>query len=395
MNVYGGRSTVPDDVRKWSNECDAATELWAGKLLILMPEMLHLMPMSSDALAVECGARHAAPDRKTARCTLAVVCWWSCQGCIWCRCHQMHWRLSRAREAAPDPGRSDALARLSVMPDGCTRCWCIRCTGEIVWLPGCCTRPWSGQMHAGGCPLRKPVDQTSFAMKRRRLHPMSRPSGALAILSVFSECWGSTVVCWRRRNDADCASKMWCQKGCTRCWCIRCTGEVVCWCQVAAPDPERSNALTRLSVIRTAFDADVIECTDEIVCVSGGLRLNDCLIAKIRCDRNATSFAMKMFADAADWLTDWLIDCKTNFWLDDADWTSNVRFHWLRTIFFVHRHFFFVFFDVFRTVNAVFRWLDYFSCRTKMLFRMWWYINFRINVSLKNSNLIVSSQRTS
>ena len=64
----------PDNIRKWSNECDAAIRLWAGKLLILMPEMLHLMPMPSDALAVECDARTAASDRETAGCTLAVVC---------------------------------------------------------------------------------------------------------------------------------------------------------------------------------------------------------------------------------------------------------------------------------------------------------------------------------
>ena len=39
----------------------------------LMPEMLHLMLIPSDALAVECGARHAAPDADAIRCTLAVV----------------------------------------------------------------------------------------------------------------------------------------------------------------------------------------------------------------------------------------------------------------------------------------------------------------------------------
>ena len=58
MNVYESRSTVFDDVGKWSNECDV--------------RMLHLMSMSSDALAVV----------------------WLPDGCIWCWFHQMFWRLS-------------------------------------------------------------------------------------------------------------------------------------------------------------------------------------------------------------------------------------------------------------------------------------------------------------
>ena len=67
MNVYEGRSTVPDDVRKWSNECDAAIELWGRQAVDLMSEVLHLMPMLSDALAIECDVRHAALNLKAIR----------------------------------------------------------------------------------------------------------------------------------------------------------------------------------------------------------------------------------------------------------------------------------------------------------------------------------------
>ena len=171
------------------------------------------------------------------------------------------------RETASDFERSNALTRLSVMSDDCIRCWCIRCTGEVVWLLNCCIWPWNNQMHAGGCleklselhlmPMssdarwrlsdcqgctrcrchrmhwqscliirllhptvkrpearwwlsiakvrcnqliatsfaiklrkRKFVNQTFFAMKCSRLHPMSKSSSALTILSIFPKCWG-------------------------------------------------------------------------------------------------------------------------------------------------------------------------------------------------------------
>ena len=39
-----------------------------------------------------------------------------------------------------------------------------------------------------------------------------------------------------------------CQKNCTRPRTIKCTDEVVCWCQMTALDPERSDALAKLFV---------------------------------------------------------------------------------------------------------------------------------------------------
>ena len=102
-----------DNVKKWSNECDATIKLWGRQTVDLMSKMLHLIVIQSDALTIKCNVRHAAPnfiairweavnariaafDRDKIRCTLTIV-WKNCQNCIWCRCHQMHWRLSRWR----------------------------------------------------------------------------------------------------------------------------------------------------------------------------------------------------------------------------------------------------------------------------------------------------------
>ena len=118
MNMYEGRSMVSNDVKKWSNECDAAIELWDRQAVDLMSEVLHLMLIPSDALAVECDARYAASGRETARCTLAVI----------------------------------------LMPD-------------------CCTRPWNGQMHADDCLLSElhlmPMSLNAVAIVNAKwLHPM-------------------------------------------------------------------------------------------------------------------------------------------------------------------------------------------------------------------------------
>ena len=89
----------------------------------------------------------AAFDRETVRCTLTIV---------YCE-NPLIRRFSRwnAESVAPDSGRSNALTRLFMMSDGCTQCWCIRCTDEIVWLSDCCIWPWNGQMHADDCLLTR------------------------------------------------------------------------------------------------------------------------------------------------------------------------------------------------------------------------------------------------
>ena len=215
----------------------------------------------------------------------------------------MHWRLSDCQTAAPDRET-------------------VRCTLAIVWFPeswglnGCliakvrCSR--NATSFAMKSEERKLVaDATSFAMMSRFLHPMLRPSDALTILSVFPECWGSTVVCWRRRG-------VWC--------------------------------LLKL--------------------------LADWLTARQAVDWWMTQARRQMLA---------FIDCE-RFFSSTGDFS-------------------FAFSDVFRAVNAVFRWLGYSSCRARWIWlvcgdtstfdRSSESMIFRINVSWENSNLAVSSQRTS
>ena len=179
------------DVWMWCQNCCIWS--WNGQMhadgcLLMKLSGLHLMPMSSDALTIvsmsDCvafgptairwqtiDAQIAAFNRDEVKCTddclivrllhLTVkqsnARWrlfdclllnWKADKlltddaskaskmksmcCIWCRCHQMQWRLSEIRTAAPD-------AEI------------IECTDEIVWLSGCCIRPWNDQMRAGGC----------------------------------------------------------------------------------------------------------------------------------------------------------------------------------------------------------------------------------------------------
>ena len=129
MNVYEGRSTVFDNVKKWSNECDIVIELWTDKLLIwcqkcciwswydqihwrlfwcqtvafnlkaikwetvnvqiaafdcdeikctdeffFMSKLLHLILKSLNALTKLSDCQIAAFDRETIKCTLTIVC---------------------------------------------------------------------------------------------------------------------------------------------------------------------------------------------------------------------------------------------------------------------------------------------------------------------------------
>ena len=183
----------------------------------LMPEVLHLMLIPLDALAVECDARTAAPDRETVRCTLAVVCWRGLDVAGYAsKCdarwlhpmlmHQMHWRSCLiARLLHLMPMSSDARWRLS-------RCQGLHLTPD-------------GQMHWRSCLLM---------------------SG-----------------------------------GCTRSRTVRCTGEVVCWCQMAAPDPGRSDALAKLSDCQAAApDRETARCTLAVVCGESPLQPAGCNVIR-------------------------------------------------------------------------------------------------------------------
>ena len=111
-------------------DCD---EIKCTDKFLLMSKLLHLMLKSSDALTKLFDCQIAAFDREIVKCTLTIVC---CQNCIWCRCHQMHWRN------------------------------CL--------MSGCCTRSWNDQMHADDCLLSE-------------LHLMPMSSNALTKLFDVKE----------------------------------------------------------------------------------------------------------------------------------------------------------------------------------------------------------------
>ena len=209
MNVYESRSTVPDDVRKWSNECVAVIELWTGKLLILMSEMLHsivkrsdalaavwlpglhLMPMSSDALAIECDARTAAPDRETIRCTDKIV---HDQGCIQCWDYWMHADdCLDVRDVASDPiairwKTVDARIAASDRDE-------VRCTGD------CLIVRTASDADAIRC--------TDDCLIARLLHPTVKRSDARWQLSVAkARCSQLTATSFAMK----------CRRFCIRCW---------------------------------------------------------------------------------------------------------------------------------------------------------------------------------
>ena len=114
----------------------------------------------------------------------------------------MHWRLFLMPE----------LLHLMPMPSDALM---------IVWLPGCCTQPWNGQMHAGGCLLRK-----------------------------------SVAVRWLQRHSR------WCRRFCIRCWNRRMHWRLsvdaggasdACWsCRLA--DWLQNKLLTRSKCRLVAFD---------------------------------------------------------------------------------------------------------------------------------------------
>ena len=121
-----------------------------GKLLILMSEMLHLMLISSDALAIECDVRHAAFGHETIRCTLTIVLISGLlhpvslqsdeKQLIFKLLHSIAIRLnaltmlSDVRKTAPDFERSNALTKLSDCQIAALDRETIKCTLTIV----CC-----------------------------------------------------------------------------------------------------------------------------------------------------------------------------------------------------------------------------------------------------------------
>ena len=140
--------------------------------------------------------------------------WWNNQNCIWCWCHQMHWRLSDARSAAFDSEWSDALTKLSDAENAAPDPKAIRCTDEIVWLSGLLHPTPSGQMHWRNC------------------------------LTARTASDAKTIWCT--------GDFFWCRRCCTRCWDHRVHWRNYLIVRTAAPDPERSDALTKLFNVENA-----------------------------------------------------------------------------------------------------------------------------------------------
>ena len=134
INVYEDWSTIFDDVKKWSNECDV--------------RMLHLMPMSSNALTIvsmsDCCTSLQNDQMKNS---------WCSNCCIWSRWDQMHWRLNIILILLHLMSMSsNALTKLFVdvrwlhsisndqmhwrnyllMSNDCIRFRTIKCTDEVV-----------------------------------------------------------------------------------------------------------------------------------------------------------------------------------------------------------------------------------------------------------------------
>ena len=213
MNVYEGRSTVPGDVRKWSNECGAATRLWGRQ-------------------AVDFDARDAAPDADT-----------------------------------------------------------IRCTGGWMWCQACCTRPWNGRMHAGGCldeVARAASDAdaircTGGCLDARLLHPTPKRSDERQLMPKLLHPIAMKL-------DA-LANFSWCQDCCTWCWNHQMHWRSCLIARLLHPTVKRPDARWRLSVAKARWsdvfrdetpevapDAEAVGCTgDFLLCLLPGWRADKLL----------------------------------------------------------------------------------------------------------------------
>ena len=273
MNVYESRSTVPNDVKKWLNECDAAIELRNRQTVDLMSEvlhltvirsnaltvendistaapdaeiirctdscfdvstLLHLMPMPSDALTIECDVRHAAPGRETVRCTLTIVCWRGLAVADYAsKCdvrwlhpmlmHQMHWQNCLSFRKIDD--------------------------STIVWLSGYCIRPWNNQMHAGGCLWRKPV-----AVEMQRHWRWSRRSESPLLLQMQRHSLWCRDFAFNA-EIVECTDNFVCFIAC-----YRAVKRTNCWFNVKkiAFDFERLNALTILFFFSKCWNSTIV-----------------------------------------------------------------------------------------------------------------------------------------
>ena len=95
----------------------------------------------------------------------------------------------------------------------------IRCIGGWMWCQDCCTRPWNGQMHAGGYLLMKfsglhlmsmSSDALTVVLMSGLLHPIVKRSDALTVV------YDVRVAASDRETVRCTGGCLWCQGCCTR-----------------------------------------------------------------------------------------------------------------------------------------------------------------------------------
>ena len=187
MNIYENRSTISDDVRKWSNEYDAAIRLW----------------------------NRQAVDVKNV--------------CIWCRYHQMHWRLNVMSELLHSiVKQSNARWRLS---------WCQNC---------CCIRFYRDQINDDWCSNWLHSIAMKLNARWRLFEKIVRAASDVDVIRCTDGCFNIRTVASNRET-------------------IKCTLTIVLISELLLHlTPPRSDEW-RLMFKLTAFDCDEVRCTLTIV----------------------------------------------------------------------------------------------------------------------------------
>ena len=173
---------------------------------LLMPKLLHPIAMRLDALGDCLIARTAAPDRETIRCTLTIVCLTRTRWCWLCvenampeRLHlisndQMHWRSCLiVRLLHSTVKRPDTRWQLSVAKAR----WSDVFRDE---KPKCCTWWRCHQMHWRGCLIVRLLHSTVKRSDARwRLSVAKARCSQLTATSFAMKCRRFCTRCWDRR----------------------------------------------------------------------------------------------------------------------------------------------------------------------------------------------------
>ena len=114
--------------------------------------------------------------------------WWNSQGCIWCWCHQMHWRFSDAIDAAPDP----EMVRCT---GGCLIA-CYRAVGRAsCWL----------KRSLPSCRADELFDRNDAGIARRQMLMI-----LLAMLQGRTKHWRFDRCFWKDSRPCQNSMPWWC-----------------------------------------------------------------------------------------------------------------------------------------------------------------------------------------